>query len=203
MPEPFALAAALGLFITLIVRLRRRGSKALPAISTLRPGWAEVRGRAVASSNAVRRAPISGREGLGWRVLVEEESGVRGWVTLVDRSEFGDFELEDESGTISVRASASPTFLEVAEQRGHGGPFSPPPPSVERLIARHHADSRGVLFHKGLRWREWVLEQGREVLVRGRVVSEASDESLGYRKLAEVLVLAGGTKRPIEFLDPE
>ena len=201
MPEPLALAAALGLFITLVVRLRRRANKALPSISNLRPGWAEVRGRVIAPSAGVRRAPISGREGLGWRVLVEQETGVRGWKTVVDRSEFADFELEDESGTISVRAAHSPTVLEIAEQRGRGGPFAPPPPSVERLIASH-GNSRGVIFHKGIRWREWVLEDGREIRVRARVITEPSNESQGYRKLSEVLVLAGGTTHPIEFLDP-
>lgn len=167
------------------------------AIASLTPGWAEVRGQARGGESTF--APISGRRGLGWRVLVEQESGI-GWVTVVERSEVGDFDLEDQSGSIRVRASDSPIMLEVAEVRGRGGPFSPPPASVERLIAGA-TDPHGVLFHKGFRWREWVLEEGREILVRGRVISEPGDASLGYRQLSEELVLAGGTARPLQVID--
>ena len=196
--EALVLVAAVGLFATLILRLRRRVGRSRLAIASLRPGWVEVRGRALGA--AAKRAPISGRVGLGWRVLVEQESGVRGWQPIVDLCEFGDFELEDRSGSIPVRASSSPLTLAVAEQRGRGGPFSPPPAVVEQLIASN-SDPRGVLFHKGFRWSEWVLEDGREIVVRGRVVSEPGEEGVGYRRLSEVLALAGGSARPLELLE--
>jgi hypothetical protein len=200
--EYLALTALFGLLAGLIIRLRRRAERPVRTIASLTPGWAEVRGRARGDRARVdgdKLAPISGRPGLGWRVLVEQESGV-GWVTVVEQSEFGDFELEDQSGSIRVRASDSPITLEVAELRGRGGPFSPPPASVERLIARA-TDPHGVLFHKGFRWREWVLEDGREIVVRGRVVSEPGERSLGYRRLSDELVLAGGVAAPLVVLE--
>jgi hypothetical protein len=195
--EYLALTAMVGLFAGLIIRLRRRAARSRRAIASLRAGgWAEIRG-CVRGRELASDAPISGRRGLGWRVLVEEESGMHGWVPIVDRSEFDDFEVEDKSGSIRVRASDTPITLEVAELRGRGGPFAPPPAAVERLIAEA-ASPRGVLFHKGFRWREWVLSEGREVVVRARVVSVPGEESLGYRQLSEELVLAGGAARPIE-----
>ncbi|KIG18734.1 hypothetical protein DB30_07749 [Enhygromyxa salina] len=187
----------------LLARLRRRGKRAPSPIASLGPGWAVVRGRARAGSNA-RRAPISGRLGLGWRVLVERECGVRGWEPVVDLCEFVNFELQDPSGSICVRACDCPIVIEVAERRGRGGPFAPPPFVVAQLIARAAREPsavQGVLFHKGFRWREWVLEAGSEILVRGRVISEPGDESTGYRALTEVLVLAGGTTRPLELTE--
>jgi hypothetical protein len=195
--EYLALTALFGLLAGLIIRLRRRADRAVRTIASLTPGWAEVRGHARGGGGKL--APISGRQGLGWRVLVEQELGI-GWVTVVELSEFGDFELEDHSGSIRVRASDSPITLEVAELRGRGGPFSPPPASVERLIVGA-TDPHGVLFHKGFRWREWVLEDGREIIVRGRVVSEPGDSSLGYRRLSEELVLAGGSAAPLVVLE--
>lgn len=202
MVETIALGTALGLMVTLIVSLRRHRPPPVQTIASLRPGWAEIRGRvrAGARSRANSKAPISGREGLGWRVIIEQESGVRGWETVFEHCEFADFEVEDASGSIVVRAAGAPLVLDVAERRGRGGPFAPPPVAVERLIARR-AHSRGVLFHKGFRWREWVLEEQREVIVRARVVSEVSEEPQGYRKLGHTLVLAGGTSRPIEVVE--
>jgi hypothetical protein len=195
--EYLALTALFGLLAGLIIRLRRRSDRPARSIASLTPGWAEVRGHARGGGGKL--APISGRPGLGWRVLVEQEQGI-GWVTVVELSEFADFELEDHSGSIRVRASDSPITLEVAELRGRGGPFSPPPASVERLIVGA-TDPQGVLFHKGFRWREWVLEDGREIMVRGRVVSEPGDRSLGYRQLSEELVLAGGAATPLVVIE--
>jgi hypothetical protein len=199
--EYLALTALFGLLAGLIIRLRRRAERPVRTIASLTPGWADVRGlaRGGQSYGETKYAPISGRPGLGWRVLVEQEAGV-GWVTVVELSEFGDFDLEDDSGSIRVRASDSPITLEVAELRGRGGPFSPPPASVERLIAGA-TDPQGVLFHKGFRWREWVLEDGREIVVRGRVVSEPGDSSLGYRRLSDELVLAGGAAAPLVVVE--
>lgn len=199
--EYIAIMAALFGLLALAIRLRPRTEKTVRTIASLTPGWAEVQGlaRGVGVGGEMKCAPISGRRGLGWRVLVEQELGV-GWVMVVEHSEFGDFELEDGSGSIRVRASNSPIRLEVAEVRGRGGPFSPPPASVERLIGKA-TDPQGVLFHKGFRWSEWVLEDGREIIVRGRVVSEPGEASLGYRQLSEELVIAGGDETPLVVLE--
>lgn len=204
--EFLAFSAFFGLLATLLVRLRKRSSAPRRrTIASLRPGWAEVRGRVraqvVEAAGQPGRAPISGRACLGWAVRVEQEAGAYGWETVVEREEIGDFELEDETGTIAVRAANSPIVVGVAEQRGSAGPFDPPPVQVVRMIAETGRRPRGVLFNKGYRWREWVLVDGGEIVVRGRVVSEPGDRGVGYRRMSEVLVLAGGVSRPLELDD--
>ena len=196
--EFLAFSVVFGLLATLLVRLRRRPGPARRKIASLRPGWVEVRGR-VRARRPDKLAPISGRECLGWAVLVEQETGAYGWETVVALDEFGDFELEDDTGTIAVRAASSPIVVGVAEQRGSAGPFDPPPAQVVRLIAQTGAGPRGVLFNKGYRWREWALVDGHEIVVRGRVISEPGDQGVGYRRMSEILVLAGGASRPLEL----
>jgi hypothetical protein len=189
--------AIFGLFTAAIVRLRRGTSTRTP-IAALAPGRADVQGRA--EGRAELRAPISGRSAIGFRVLIEQEQGVRGWVPVLDLAEFADFELRDRSGTIRVLASRSILDVNVGEHGGDGGPFRPLPARVLELI-ESRVLVHGVLFHKGFRWREWVLEDGREIIVRGRVVSEPGDSSLGYRRLSEELVLAGGSAAPLVVLE--
>ncbi|NVB38924.1 hypothetical protein G6O69_13870 [Pseudenhygromyxa sp. WMMC2535] len=197
-----ALTVAAALLGAGAVHLRRRKARSFRAIAELRPGWAEVRGRALVPVHvtATTTAPISGREGIGWRVVIEQESGVHGWQTIVRLSNFIDFELEDASGRITVCAANSPVALEAGETRGRGGPFDPLPRAVQRLII-DRASAQGVLFHKGFRWREWVLEAGRVVRVRGRVIQMPGEISVSYRALGERLVLAGGAQHPVEICE--
>jgi hypothetical protein len=186
-----------GLFTAVIVRLRRASSNRTP-IATLEPGSADVRGRA--TGPAQLRAPVSGRVGIGFRLLIEQEHGVRGWVAVLDLAEFADFELCDRSGVIRVQASTSILDMSVGERGGIAGPFRPLPTRVVQLIAAK-VPMQGVLFHKGFRWREWVLEPDREVRVRGQVVAIPSEQPIGYRDFGHTLVLAGGTTLPLEIHD--
>lgn len=195
--EVVVLLAVFGLFTAVIVRLRRVGSTRTP-IATLAPGRADVHGRA--AGPAELRAPISGRTGIGFRLLIEQEQGVRGWVVVLDLAEFADFELSDRSGAIRVQASTSIIDMSVGEHGGMGGPFRPLPARVVQLIASR-VPVQGVLFHKGFRWREWVLEPDREIRVRGQVVAVPTDQPIGYRDLGHALVLAGGTQLPLEIDD--
>lgn len=205
MPVQFlALCAALAVFALLLYRLRRFLSGApRVAIDSVRPGWVEVAGQVKGlqrDAGALCRAPISGREAVAWRVLIEQETGVRGWEPVVDLRDGVDFELDDGSGRIRVCAASSPLSLDVGERRGKGGPFAPPPAIVEQLIARHR-NPHGVLFHKGFRWREWVIEDGRQVRVNGWVKAVPGDRAVGYRRVDDELVLAGADNRPLEVID--
>jgi hypothetical protein len=195
--EVAVLLAVFGLFTAVIVRLRRASSTRTP-IATLAPGRADVHGHAAGPSQLC--APISGRTGIGFRLLIEQEQGVAGWVAVLDLAEFADFELCDRSGAIRVQASTSIISMSVGERSGMGGPFRPLPARVFELIAER-VPIQGVLFQKRFRWREWVLEPDREVRVRGQVVAIPTDQTIGYRKLGHTLVLAGGTNLPLEIHD--
>ncbi len=189
--------AVFGLFSAVIVRLRRASAARTP-IAALGLGRADVHGRAAGPAELC--APISGRKGIGFRLLIEQEQGVRGWVAVLDLAEFADFELCDRSGVIRVQASSSIIDMDVGERGGKGGPFRPLPDAVVHLIAAR-VPMRGVLFHKGFRWREWVLEPDREVRVCGQVVAIPSEQTLGYRGLGQSMVLAGCTGHPLVIHD--
>jgi hypothetical protein len=179
------------------LRRRIRGHTASP-IASLGLGRALVEGKVEGAAERV--APISGRVAIGYRLLIERESGMRGWEPVHDRVDFGAFELRDASGAIRVRACAGALELGVGERGGEGGPFRPlPAPIVQRVAAR--MSIHGVLFHHvAIRWREWVLEPGAAVWMRGSVVSEPCEHAaIGYRELGRMLVLTGGAGAPLEI----
>lgn len=177
--------------------LRRRGQVPSP-IATLAPGRVLVEGQAEGAAEYV--APISGRSAIGFRLLIERESGMRGWQTVHDHVEFGSFELRDASGAILVRACRDALELGVGEHGGEGGPFRPLPQPIVDLVPLS-VSVQGVLFHHvGIRWREWVLEPGASVWMRGSVVSELREHvTVGYRELGRELVLTGGAAAPLEI----
>ncbi len=185
------------LFTAVIVRLRRASSVRTP-IAALGLGHADIQGRVVGP--ATRQAPITGRPAVGYRLLIEQEQGVGGWLAVLDVAEFGDFELRDPSGVILVQASSSIFNVNVGEHGGTGGPFRPLPSAVVQLIASR-VPVQGVLFHKRFRWREWVLEPDSEVRVRGQVVAVPSEQPIGYRELGHALVLAGCTSHPLQIFE--
>jgi hypothetical protein len=165
-------------------------------------GWVELRGR-VRSASAVR-SPVSGRRVVGYVVRVDEERGMTAWDTVVDQCRVGDFELEDETGRILVRASVSEVELETGETRGKGGPFRRVPRRIVELLHRHGRPVTGVLFARAFRWRERVIEDGARVRVRGWVTeTDSGDEGLSaafrdYRDFPRRLSVIGGGARPIQ-----
>lgn len=183
--------------------LRRRGRGPVSPIASL--GQIGRLVRTVVEGELVGRAehvaPISGRPAIGYRLLIERESGVRGWEPVHEDVGFGEFELRDASGSIRVRPCSGALELGVGEYGGEGGPFRPLPDVVERLVAARMA-VHGVLFHVGVRWREWVLEPGALVWIRGSVVSEPCEhETVGYRQLGRKLVLTGCAAAPLEIYE--
>lgn len=183
---------------------RRARARPRPVRTTVRattPGWVELRGRV--RSAKVMRSPVSGRRVVGYAVRVDEERGMTAWDTVVNQCRVGDFELEDETGRILVRASVSEIELETGETRGKGGPFRAVPRRVVELLHRHGRPVTGVLFARAFRWRERVIEEGAWVRVRGwaaetETATEGPSMSFRtYRDLPRRLAVIGGGARPI------
>lgn len=141
---------------------------------------------------------------VGYAVRVDEERGMTAWRPVVEQCRVGDFELEDATGRILVRASVSDVELETGEARGKGGPFRAVPRRIISLLHRHGRPATGVLFARAFRWRERVLEEGARVRVRGwaaraEVGREASFPLVGdYRELPSRLAVIGGGSRPLQ-----
>jgi hypothetical protein len=191
--EPIFVIAAFGVTAGLIAwaliarhrRLARIRGK-LAAITVVPVGRATegrlgVEGRARALET--RLAPFSGRAVIGFRVTVEQEND-DSWTTLLDVSEVGDFEVEDEAGHALVRAACGHLLLKE-ESRSRNGLLTSAPPAVEELLQRHGQSSRGWVFEKSLRWTEYLLEAGERVFVYGQVRRETG----GLRQPARPLVI--------------
>ncbi len=175
-------------------------------VETLETGWVELRGRVRAVSSL--RSPLSGRSVVGYAVHVDEERGMTAWETVIDLCRVLDFELEDESGRVLVRASRSLVQLDTGVAKGRGGPFRALPRRVVSLLHRHGRPIAGVLFGRAFRWRERVLEEGQCVRLRGWVAeSESSPElrpstrGIGatYRDLPIHLTVIGGADCPVHL----
>lgn len=186
---------------------RGRGGPTKSRVGDIEPGWVELRGIVRAAPSL--RSPLSGREVVGYSVEVEEERGVTAWDRVIDVCRVGDFELEDESGRVSVRASRSDVELDLKERRGRGGPFRALPKRVVRLLHRHQRPVAGVLFARAFRWREHLLENGQRVRLRGWVgedeVERLSNDGLlgSYRSVGRRYVVMGRGDRPVQLVPDE
>jgi hypothetical protein len=126
------------------------------AIATAREGRIAVQG--VARAGELLRAPLSGREVIGFRVKVEQYSKDRRshWQTLVDMSEVNAFQVQDSTGIASVQPVFSSLILAL-ESMETNGMFTSAPPQLEELLNRHGETARGWVFEKkliadSLRW---------------------------------------------------
>jgi hypothetical protein len=187
------------------VRRLRERIESFPwqAIATAREGRAAVQG--VARAGELLRAPLSGREVIGFRVKVEhQDSSNRNarWLTLVDISEVNAFQVQDSTGTAWVEPSFSSLILAL-ESQGRNGMFSSAPPELEQLLNKHGETTRGWIFEKALRWSEYLLEPGERVYVGGHARREI-DHALataGYRDTPTRLVINSPDDGPMIISD--
>lgn len=176
-------------------------------VDELSTGWVELRGR-VRGTGTVR-SPVSGRDVVGYAVNVQQERGATAWESVVDVCRVMDFELEDESGRVLVRASASEVQLETKVRKGKGGPFRGIPVRIARLLHRYGRPVAGVLFARAFRWREHLLEDGQMVRLRGYVSEMEADEfgsvqSGGhYRVLPRRLAVVGAASHPVQLVSDD
>jgi hypothetical protein len=152
------------------------------------------------------RSPLSGREVVGYQVSIEGERGVTAWERVVDVCRVADFELEDESGRVLIRAATSDIELDGRVARGRGGPFRAIPRRVVQLLHRHDRPVEGVLFARAFRWREQVLEEGQSIRVRGWVgevestSAGTSDPVESYRYLSRRFAVIGAGGSSLQLL---
>jgi hypothetical protein len=199
-------AAALG-YRYVWRRARSRPGPAPCTVDATERGWVELHGT-VRSIDPLR-SPLTGERVVGYALRIDEERGITAWRPVVEQCRVGDFELEDETGRILIRASVSRVELETGESRGRGGPFRAVPGRIVELLRRHGHPVTGVLFARAFRWRERVIEDGAQVRVRGWVAetelgSRVPSTSAGaflvgdYRDLPRRLAVIGGGAHPLQ-----
>lgn len=110
----------------------------------------ELEGTVVPGPLGTVRAPVSGREVVWFRILVEEtrqvgETETFETVTLIDESDSRGFYLDDSRGRARIEPKSARVIV-TRERIGAGGLFREPTPELERFLSsRGHesANERG------------------------------------------------------------
>jgi hypothetical protein len=153
----------------------------------------KIRG-AVRSAGATLRAPLSGRECVYYHVVVEERVPAKGtnWKAIVAAGDAVDFLVEDATGRARVRGAEITLLREV--EANYISYSHQAKPELEALLRKH-----GQTAHdRHLRWRERVLELGKEVVVLGTAGWETDPESAAART-----IYRDAPTRPVIFAMPQ
>jgi hypothetical protein len=150
----------------------RRAMKAVP-LSTIAGATEGARVRIVGrvlARDRVLRGPLSHRECVAFRVLVEtrRQSGKSShWVKTIDEHQEVDFVLEDETGRARVESRGS-DFLIVLDHSDSSGFLNDASPELEAFLSeRGHQSTSFLGMNKTMRYREGALETGEQIAVVG------------------------------------
>ena len=156
---------------TLMVSLR------IAKIAELGDGPAKVWGRILAFGDSVP-APLSARPCVYYRFQVEEKKtrhapphggGGSYWKTVINDVQSIPCGVDDGTGVAGLDLGGAELVLKPGAQM-RSGFFKDAPAELERLLnERYGRSSQGLIFNKGMRYTETLLEEGEEVLVVGRV----------------------------------
>ncbi len=133
-------------------------------------------------------APLSGRKCAYYCTTMEEQRGSgrsRTWVQIVREERVQDFLLSDGTGTALVRMGGARVTMPRAT-RYTSDTFRPPTEVFESFLYKHGKESRGLLFHKHLRYAEGILQVGETIVVGGlsRIERDPDPRAVGdvYRQ---------------------
>jgi len=157
-------------------------------------------------------APLSEREGVHYFVEVDQrkssDTNAR-WTELIrEHATHSEMWIEGPSkGERALVDLASADVELVMDKSWTSGFRNDATPTLKRFLARHGERSEGILFNKGLRYREGVLEGGERVAVLGRCIREpdpdprAAGADGGYRGRPTRLHIIAPVKHPIIVTD--
>ncbi|MCK5796066.1 MAG: hypothetical protein KAI47_02730 [Deltaproteobacteria bacterium] len=157
-------------------------------------------------------APLSDREGVHYSVEVDQKKSNNTnarWTELIrEHATHSEMWIEGPAeGERALVDLASADVELVMDGSWASGFHNDATPTLERFLARHGERSEGILFNKGLRYREGVLEEGERVAVLGRCIREldpdprAAGADGGYRSRPTRLHIIAPVKHPIIVTD--
>ncbi len=149
----------------------------------LTDGLHEVRGAVKGSPGF--RAPVSDRECIGWRLVVEQQRRST-WELVYDKREMGTFAMEDGTGTVAVDAGKAELVL-AKTARVRNGVVSVPGPEWESMRQRL-GDPAIEPTTPFLRWKEESIEPDDVLTAIGTLVREEGEGP--WRVSAENLLLS-------------
>jgi hypothetical protein len=110
-------------------------------------------------------APLTGRPCVYYRVEVTERRGKR-TRTVIREAKGVPFLFDDGSGLALVDPAQARVVLQM-DAHSKTGAFTEADATQEEFLARHGQQSKGMIFHRTLRFRESALEVGELVAVLG------------------------------------
>ena len=145
-------------------------------VAALGQGPAKVQGRIVIFDKPLP-GPLSGRPCVYYQFQVEEKKTRHGppphggggsfWKTVVNDIQTIPCGLDDGTGIAGLDLRGAEMVLSVGAQM-RSGFFKDAPPELERLLKeRYGRSSKGLIFNKGMRYTETLLEDDDPVLVLG------------------------------------
>jgi hypothetical protein len=166
----YAHARKTGLRLAAVVRTPTSSIASAP-----REGMVEIGGRVVPGEQGTIVAPITGKEAVYVRVLVERVVG-SSRETVLDDVQTRPFLVDDGTGTALVHMGAK-LHAELAPSPVAGGPEEHA--RVTSLLAARGKDATGV---KKLVWKEWLVAPGSSIYVLGSAEAQKVGPSpAGYR----------------------
>lgn len=148
----------------------KRAMRAIP-LTSIEQAADESRVRVVGTveTDTPVQAPLSGRDCVYWRVVVERKTGGNNsrWVKLVDEHEGVDFTLRDRTGIAWVETVHTHAILE-SDRSGGASFMRDPSPELKAFLNQRGYETEGWFgINKTLRYNEGVAEVGEEVAVVG------------------------------------
>ena len=144
-------------------------------VAELGGGLAKVEGRVMAFGQPMP-APLSGKPCVYFQFQVDEKktrhAGPHGgggshWKTVINDVQSIPCVLDDGTGVAGLDLRGAEMLLSQGGEV-RSGFFNDAPAELERLLReRYGRSSKGLLFNKGMRYTETLLEQGDHVLVLG------------------------------------
>lgn len=175
-------AGAWALWINPARRIKR-ALRAAPTVPIARLGEGDL-GRIVGKARVLDDklvAPLTGRACVYYIARVQEEDG-DSWTTIIEEERGVTFVVDDGSGRAIVDPRGGDLALDF-DARSRSGTFHDPDDRERAFLAKYGVKSHGLIFNKGLRYREAVIEIGETVAVLGAGVREPDPEAApgGYR----------------------
>ncbi|MBI3182937.1 MAG: hypothetical protein HYZ28_12440 [Myxococcales bacterium] len=154
-------------------RHRRMAETRTSQVSSLMPGFAEVKGRA-SPAGLPLESPLSKTPCIYYRFQVEEHRrrGKRSyWRTVIDDRREAGLVVFDGTGRVAVRLSEAELHL-APDAHARSGVFNDAPTELEATLSeRYGRSSVGWVFNKTMRYTETLLREGEEIYVLGTVGS--------------------------------
>jgi hypothetical protein len=149
----------------------------LSHVADLGAGRAKVQGWVVTFSEPLT-APLSGRPCVYYRFQVEEKrthyhgphgGGGSHWKSVIDDVQSIPCGLDDGTGVAGLNLPEAELVLSPGTQ-SRSGFLNDAPPQLERVLNDWYGrSSKGLIFNKGMRYTETLIEEGDDLLVLGTV----------------------------------